>query len=316
MEFADHVECNQCQRQYPVIGEIADLRIDAPAWINFEGDRKKALAIDECVKSQGLEAAILGVFRNSRHFCLEKSLYRVRQVFARIDKCRADLEGWLKPSVDEQGVVLEIGCGPGQLIAAAAQQGRNIAGVDVSLEWLMIAKHLIRESGGKANLAAGLAEHLPVKSNTARSIISLDVIEHVGDQTAYVREISRALAPGGQFALVTPNRFSMSPEPHVEVWGVGYLPESLQAKWVKMVSGKDYKFTRLLSVSQTKNLFTKTCDLSTDVSFPPIPEADLAIFSNLKAKLALSYNALISSPLVKPFLPFFGAYYRITGTKN
>lgn len=299
-----------------MIGEIADLRIEAPTWIDFEEDRNKALAIDECVKADGLEAAILGVFRTSRKFSLEKSQFRVRQVFARIDKCSADLEGWLKPSVDVKGVVLEIGCGPGQLIAAAAQRDRKIAGVDVSLEWLMIAKHLIRQAGGEPILAAGVAEHLPLKANIVESIISLDVIEHIGDQSGYVGEIARVLAPGGQFALVTPNRFSLSPEPHVEVWGVGYLPERFQAKWVKIVSGKDYNFTRLLSVSQTKNLFIKHGDLSTDISFPPIAEADLVMFSNLKAKLAHFYNALITSPLIKPFLPFFGAYYRITGTKK
>ncbi len=311
----DNAVCRKCQREYPVVTGIADLRIDAPAWIDFDADRNRAFATEDRVKSDGLEAAIRDVFLISRKFDEQKATYRLKQVLSSIEKFGADLDRWLMPAASHEGPILEIGCGPGQLIAAAALRGTRVAGIDVSLEWLVIAKHLIMQSGGKAQLAAAFAERLPVKSNSIGSVISLDVIEHVGDQPAFISEIARALTPGGRFALSTPNRFSLSPEPHVGVWGVGYLPAKLQAPWVRLMSGKSYEFTRLLSVSEAKKLFPKRLGLSMEIIFPAISDAEMRLFSRFKLMLARIYNSIIKLPFIKPFMRFFGAYYRMTGVK-
>ena len=124
---------------------------------------------------------------------------------------------------------------------------------------------------------------------------------------------TRSRIAGGFFALSTPNRYSLSPEPHVNVWGVGYLPRSLQARYVKFVRNRSYSFTRLLSVQDAKRLFSGPRGFEARVVFPVIPEQEISNFTTSKKRLALIYNWLVDIPLVKLFLPFFGAYYRVLG---
>lgn len=240
--------------------------------------------------------------------------YRTRQILAGVEKCQSQCSDWLKPAVESNGIILEIGCGPGQMLAAAATRGCKVAGVDVSMEWLIIARHLVERYGGQPNLAAGLAEQLPLSDRSVDAIISLDVIEHVGNQDAYAKELGRVLNSGGFFALSTPNRYSLSPEPHVNVWGVGYLPRSLQAPYVKLVRNQSYAFTCLLSTGESKRLFSRARGFDSRIVFPGIPEHELSNFTKNRKRLARIYNWLVEIPLVKLFLPFFGAYYRISGT--
>ena len=62
-----------------------------------------------------------------------------------------------------------------------------------------------------------------------------------------MEEVGRVLRSGSGVVLTTPNRFSLTPELHVFVWGVGWLPRRLQAGYVRWRSGKSYDHTRLFS---------------------------------------------------------------------
>ncbi|MBQ0816162.1 MAG: methyltransferase domain-containing protein [Marinobacter sp.] len=307
------LRCKSCQVRYPVIHDIPDLRVTLECWIDLDEDRERAREAADRVARDGLESAIRHIFRSSRGMDEKKADYRTRQVLAGVEKCQSQCSDWLQPALEANGVILEIGCGPGQLLAAAATRNCEVAGVDVSMEWLVIARHLIEHYGGSPKLAAGFAERLPIADGSVAAIVSLDVIEHVGDQNAYVNELRRVLRPGGFFALSTPNRYSLSPEPHVNVWGVGYLPRSLQARYVKFVRNQSYTFTRLLSVRDTKRLFSGPKGFEARIVFPVIPEQEISNFTTSKKRLALIYNWLVDIPLVKLFLPFFGAYYRVLG---
>ena len=308
-----NLRCESCPAHYPVIDGIPDLRVALDCWIDLDEDRKRAREAADRVERDGLEATIHHIFRSSRGMDERKAGYRTRQVLAGVGKCQSQCSDWLRPALEADGVILEIGCGPGQIMAAAASLGHEITGIDVSMEWLVIARHLAEHYGGSPRLAAGFAERLPLADNSVAAIVSLDVIEHVGDQDAYVSDLRRVLKPGGFFALSTPNRFSLSPEPHVNVWGVGYLPRPLQARYVKLVRNQPYTFTRLLSVWETKRLFSGARGFDARVVFPAIPEHELSGFTSSRKRLALIYNWLVGIPLTKLFLPFFGAYYRVWG---
>jgi len=310
---ADSLTCKGCRRSYPLVAELPDFRVDAPAWIDFDHDRERALHIDAIARKDGLSAAILDVFRNSRGFNEKKSQYRLGQVLSGIEKCSREMSGWLAPLTNDP--VLDLGVGPGQFVAAAARQGRVMQGIDVSLEWLMVAKHWARSLGVEPMLAGALAERLPLKDGAIRSVVSYDVIEHVGDQNRYASEIGRVLAPGGTVAMVTPNRYSLSLEPHAHVWGVGYLPVGWQAGWVKLVSGREYSYCRLLSTGEIRRLFRHEAGIELSVVFPRISNEEIAQFPKLKTKIAGIYNKVSQSALAKPLMPFVGAYYRASGTK-
>jgi predicted SAM-dependent methyltransferase len=65
---------------------------------------------------------------------------------------------------------------------------------------------------------------LPFAANSLQVVVASDVIEHTPRQREFLQSCWRVLAPGGMLFLVVPNRFSLSIEPHVRLWGVGFLP--------------------------------------------------------------------------------------------
>ena len=62
-----------------------------------------------------------------------------------------------------------------------------------------------------------------------RSSSRLDLLEHVAGQKDLIGEAHRVLAPRGVLFLATPNRWSLAPESHVKVWGLGFLPRAWRA---------------------------------------------------------------------------------------
>ncbi len=99
-----------------------------------------------------------------------------------------------------KGSVLENGCGVGMYVEKLGRLGGRVAGLEYDFER---AAEAAKRSTGIVN-AAG--EHLPFASDSLDFILSHEVIEHVQDDREAVREMVRALKPGGRIALFCPNR--------------------------------------------------------------------------------------------------------------
>jgi SAM-dependent methyltransferase len=96
--------------------------------------------------------------------------------------------------------VLEIGCGTGNYVRAMrAQLGCRTWGIDPSIEMLGRARAQDSESA----LQVGRAEALPYANACFDLAYSVDVIHHVVDRAAYVREACRVLDQGGMLCTVT-----------------------------------------------------------------------------------------------------------------
>ncbi len=105
--------------------------------------------------------------------------------------------------VDLHGAcVLEAGCGVG---AYSSQIGRRysscVEAFDIEFERVREA----RRDTPHAVVAA--AEAVPYRSDLFDLVISNEVIEHVQDDRAAVREMVRVLRPGGRLVLFCPNRW-------------------------------------------------------------------------------------------------------------
>src|SRR5262249_37577128 len=144
---------------------------------------------------------------------------RARQVMDAPTRLRSEIKGWLRSTI-APGLFLDMGCGAGVLLAAACAEGYHGIGIDVSLVWLIAAHRLLSERGCPPVLAAALGEALPLPDRSLSAVVALDVIEHVTDAGRCLGEIDRVTVSRGRIALATPNRFSLSAEPHVFVWGV------------------------------------------------------------------------------------------------
>ena len=97
----------------------------------------------------------------------------------------------------DSGPVLDLGCGTGGVLAHLGAFGRAY-GIDPSAE----AAGFCRERGLPVALGSGM--DLPFADEAFGAVLALDVIEHVEDDVAILREARRVLRPGGVAILTVP----------------------------------------------------------------------------------------------------------------
>jgi SAM-dependent methyltransferase len=182
--------------------------------------------------------------------------------------------------------------------------------------WLVVASRVIAESGSRPVLAAAMAEALPLANGATSGVASLDVIEHVSEPRAYLREIDRVTRPGGRIALATPNRFSLTAEPHVFVWGVGWLPRPIQRPFVRWRSGDPYEYTRLLSTWEAARLVRRYTHFDARITIPTVPEEAIAQFPKRRVLMARFYNLLVRLGWFNWFFFAVCPFFRIIGTRR
>lgn len=304
---SDRLTCTPCSTGYEFVGDIPDLRVPGPSWIDQAQDRSEARQFLAETGGVDCRDMIAWVFARRSDWEKERADLRTAQVLAAPERLRLELQGWLQPLMRGEGYFLDVGCGNGTLLAAAASLGRQGIGVDVSMVWLQVAAGMIKAHGGRPMLAAAMAEALPLADETVGGIVSLDVIEHVGEPGPYLVELNRVAKHGGFLALATPNRFSLAAEPHVFLWGVGFLPRPWQKPYVRW-RGERYEFTRLLSRPEVARLMRRFTEFRTVITVPPISEFEIARFSKRRRVLARLYNRLLAHGmhwLLLPICPFF-----------
>ena len=309
------LSCVRCGTPFEVYAGIPDLRVSRPSWVDAEADRDAALRLDRDTRALSLDAVVRRVFAHQPHRSAAEVDYRVRQVLASPGRLRKQVNGWLRDVALTPGFV-DVGCGPGVLLAASADEGVSGLGIDASLEWLVVARRMIEAHGGRADLCAALCEALPLPDGSAPAIASLDVIEHCADQNRHLREIDRIAAPSARFALATPNRFSLTAEPHVGVWGVGWLPARWQRRFVRLRSGKPYDFVRLLSVPALSRLVKRETHFEGRFIVPDVPDEDIELFAPRRAKLARVYNKIAGRKMLRWPLFAVGPFFRFVGVKR
>ena len=110
----------------------------------------------------------------------------------------------LVPSIadlDPSHSVLDIGCGPGAAIRAAAGSVAQAVGVDRSEAMVEIARRRSRRFGN-VEFAVGGAEKLPFPDASFDRIWTIHSFHHWDDQAKGIAESLRVLRPGGRLLIV------------------------------------------------------------------------------------------------------------------
>ena len=118
---------------------------------------------------------------------------------------------------------LDIGCGAGLVCEPLARLGAAVTGVDAAAENVAAASAHAEGVGLDIRYMAGEVAGLDI--GTFDLVTSVEVIEHVADKPAFLRDVAARLAPDGLLVMSTPNRTAAS---RVLLVGaaeaVGYVP--------------------------------------------------------------------------------------------
>ena len=103
--------------------------------------------------------------------------------------------------------VLEAGCGEGYGADLISRVARRVIALDYDETTVL---H-VRARYPRVEVMHGNLAELPLADASVDVVVNFQVIEHLWDQTQFVRECARVLRPSGLLMVSTPNRITFSP---------------------------------------------------------------------------------------------------------
>lgn len=128
-----------------------------------------------------------------------------------------------------EGVVLEVGVGSALNVPHYSPAVRALYGVDPSLALWRIGRRRLGTTPFPVRYVAGSAERLPVRDGVADTVVSTWTLCSIPDAAAALREMRRALRPGGRLLFVEHGR---APDAGVRAW-----QDRLTPLWRRVAGG-------------------------------------------------------------------------------
>ena len=110
--------------------------------------------------------------------------------------------------------VLDVGAGFGRHVYECARQGAHAVALDYAADEVATTRNTLGAMVAAGEISPesspgvlrGDATRLPFPDATFDVVITSEVLEHITDDTAAIREMARVLRPGGRFAASVPAR--------------------------------------------------------------------------------------------------------------
>ncbi len=149
--------------------------------------------------------------------------------------------------------LLDLGCGTGRHALEAQRRGARVVALDLGRDDLLQARDwmaaLAAEPGASSagEAVQGDALRLPFAEGTFDRVIVSEVLEHIPDDAAAIREIHRVLRPGGTLAASVPrwfpervcwwlsDEYHSNPGGHVRIYRASTLRSRLEAQGFRIL---------------------------------------------------------------------------------
>jgi len=123
---------------------------------------------------------------------------------------------------DEEGIVLDVGCGGGLFLDMLRRRGHKVAGLDFSIA---AAATAWRHHG--VPVICGSLSSAPLPKGSCAAITMYHVLEHLYDPVAYLDAAHELLAPDGRLIVQVPNVSSWQFLIFGEMWNGVDVPRHL-----------------------------------------------------------------------------------------
>ena len=138
------------------------------------------------------------------HFELSPAEYEARRQ-GHLQRRRVALVGAdVTAHAREGDQVVELGCGPGDVLAALAAERPDVWFIGVDVDGAMIAHANEAHAAGNVAFRAVDIADTPI-AERARVVFGIDVLHHVHALDRFALSVARILVPGGIWTVIEPN---------------------------------------------------------------------------------------------------------------
>ncbi len=99
-------------------------------------------------------------------------------------------------------VVVDLGCGTGELVERLQSIAGHVIGVDSSSKMIELARNRVYPNKERVDLRLGELEHLPLKDDEVDCAVVSMVLHHIATPNRFVSEVGRVMKKNGTLVIV------------------------------------------------------------------------------------------------------------------